>query len=365
MEMAPENGEPTADLIADLAENHQQYQFHQAVRLLQNSLQLKSTGHRYARVGSEPLFRDSAIQFKSLQSLSFPPGDITKFRDTTEESERQTAELTVAFLGLTGPTGVLPAHYTSLVIERCHSRHKDYALREFLDLFNHRAISLFFRASEKYKLPHVYETARYLEHREDAITQSLNALVGMGLPGLQNRFSFRDDVLIFYGGLFADRCRSAAGLEQILATFFRMTVHVQQFCIRWLFLPEASQSGFQAALGNMSLGQSAIAGSRIQEVQSLFRISIEIPRWSDFLGYLPGTSTHQQIVDLIHHYVGIDLDFEIQLTLPGKEIPPARMTSDQSCLPLLGWTTWLGQPNPEQTIGDAVFAYGFGGIQLN
>lgn len=364
MALAPQGGESTADLIADLAENHQHYEFRQAVRLLQNSLFLQPTGERRARIGSEPLFHDSAIQFKSLQSLSFPAGDITRFRKTSSDDEPTAAELTVAFIGLTGPNGVLPAHYTSLVIDRCHSRNKDYALREFFDLFNHRAISLFFRATEKYNLPIAYETARYLEQRDDSITQALTALVGMGVSGLQNRSCFRDDVLLFYGGLFANRCRSAAGLEQILATFFQMKVQVQQFCERWLFLPESSQSGFQGALGNMALGQSAIAGARVQDIQSLFRVRIEVARWNDFLNYLPGTSTHRQIVDLIHHYVGIDLDFEIQLTLPGSEIPSAQMTKDEKQQPLLGWTTWLGKPDPRQMVGDAVFAYGFGGIQL-
>ena len=68
---------------------------------------------------------------------------------------RLRAEMIVTFLGLTGPSGVLPRHYTELLIERV--RDKDYSLRDFLDLFNHRLISLFYRAWEKYRLPIGYE----------------------------------------------------------------------------------------------------------------------------------------------------------------------------------------------------------------
>ena len=34
---------------------------------------------------------------------------------------------------------------------------KDYALRDFLDIFNHRALSLFYRAWQKYRFPFAYE----------------------------------------------------------------------------------------------------------------------------------------------------------------------------------------------------------------
>ncbi len=63
--------------------------------------------------------------------------------------------MAVACLGLFGPSGSLPDHYTSLVIQRL--RQHDFALRDFLDLFNHRTISLFYRAWEKYRFTIAYE----------------------------------------------------------------------------------------------------------------------------------------------------------------------------------------------------------------
>ncbi len=54
-------------------------------------------------------------------------------------------------------------------------RYKDHALWEFLDLFNHRFLSLFHRAWEKYRFPIVYESGG-----EDPFTEGLFALIGIG-----------------------------------------------------------------------------------------------------------------------------------------------------------------------------------------
>ena len=60
-------------------------------------------------------------------------------------------------------------------------------LRDWLDLFNHRLISLFFRAWEKYRFPLAYERGLPAGPEPDAFTRSLYCLVGLGLPPLRGR----------------------------------------------------------------------------------------------------------------------------------------------------------------------------------
>ena len=62
--------------------------------------------------------------------------------------------MTVNFMGLTGPLGILPYSYTEFMLERM--RAKDSSLQDFLDIFNHRMISFFYRAWEKYRFPVTY-----------------------------------------------------------------------------------------------------------------------------------------------------------------------------------------------------------------
>src|SRR5205823_4143592 len=55
------------------------------------------------------------------------------------------------------------------------------------DLFNHRFISLFFRAWEKYRFYVPYERGEYAKAEPDPFTLGLFSLVGMGVPQLRNR----------------------------------------------------------------------------------------------------------------------------------------------------------------------------------
>ena len=103
-------------------------------------------------------------------SLAFPASSI---HDLSRADPDRPARMLVAFMGLTGPSGVLPRHYTELVLER--DRRRDRAIADFFDVFNHRVISLFYRAWQKYRVPIAHEQAAHQGGREDPFTQTLYA----------------------------------------------------------------------------------------------------------------------------------------------------------------------------------------------
>ncbi len=366
--MAGSGGRPDSPLIQDLLDHPEEFDFFQAVRLIEQVAAERRSPVPVRRIGGDDGPRGEPVRFSALPSLTFPAGDIAAVRVAAEGSAPPSEaplpiSMTVSFMGLTGPNGVLPQHYTSLLIERIHLRMKDNSLREFLDLFNHRSVSLFYRAWEKYRFPYAYERRmRDGSPDDDLFTACLYCLVGLGARGLRERFSFDDQVILFFGGLFAQRTRNAVALEQMLSSCFGHETRVSQFEGQWLYLPESAQSampGSRRRSGlNLCLGDNTVAGSRVWDVSSRIRISLGPLTWSEFRDLLPSGRRLERLAQLVRFYVGAELDFDIQLILRRAEVPACRLAADSASQPRLGWNTWMGTDSGCQADAtDAVFRF--------
>jgi type VI secretion system protein ImpH len=269
--------------------------------------------------------------------------------------------MVVSFMGITGPSGVLPRHYTQLLIDRI--RRKDYALRDFLDLFNHRIISFFYRAWEKYHFPVAYEDAALDPDfgEEDLFTRSLYCLVGMGTGGLRNRLAIRDNVLLYYGGLFAHFPRNAISLQAMISDYFDLPARVLQFFGQWLYLSQDNQtcmpSPNQGEECNNQLGLSAVVGERVWGVESKFRVRLGPVGYQQFRRFTPMGDLLTPLGQMIRTYAGPDLDFDIQPVLRRQEVPCARLGGDESDPSCLGWNTWIRTIPLPHDARDAVFEF--------
>src|SRR5947208_8721395 len=223
MPLTPHPRSPLANLFAAPGK----FDFFQAVRLLER-LATSSGG---AAVGADTAPEQEAVHFRVLPALRFPAGPVAKAAARDEAPP----ELVVTFGGLTGPDGILPQHYTALLIAR--QRLKDNTLRDWLDLFHHRLLSLFTRAWEKNQWAAVVDRKRAEgDAKEDAATSAAFAVAGFGTGGLRERLSLPGDVPVFYAGLLSRQPRTATGLEQMLADFFGWPVAVEQYAGQWLYL---------------------------------------------------------------------------------------------------------------------------------
>jgi type VI secretion system protein ImpH len=250
----------------------------------------------------------------------------------------------------------LPDHYTTLLLERL--RERDRALLDFLDLFNHRAISHFYRAWEKYRLPFAMERSR-LEQSDDPGTQCVFSFIGYGTGSLRGRLEVEDQVLLYYAGHFSSQRRSAASLEALLRDHFQIPLQVRQFSGQWLHLDHETRSclaGPTRPQGqNAQLGVSVIAGERVWDVQSKFRLYIGPLTYSRFRQYTPCGDKLTQLVQLTRAFVGPEYDFDIQLALQGEQTPDVCLGATGATQPRLGWNTWLRSQPTGDIVTDAVF----------
>jgi type VI secretion system protein ImpH len=327
--MAAEGRRTDHSLTRMLFEEPYRFDFFQAVRLIERIYAARLPVGR----ANEPA--REAVRFRTLPSLKFPPSQIYALERGGEADERgrsQPPRMTVTFMGLTGPLGVLPHAYTELVIER--NRAKDPTLHEFLDLFAHRMVSLFYRAWEKYRFPVAYERGA-----EDRFTEFLFDIVGLGTRGLRGRLSVPDEGLLCYGGLIAQRPHSAAAMAAVIGDYFGVSARIVQYSGQWLKLEPDDLT--KVGRRNSQLGLNTVAGSKVWDSQSKFRVKLGPLQLKEFTAFLPVGSAHAAAADLIRLIAGQELDFDVQLSLKAKEVPGCVLTTRAKRRPMLGWTSWL------------------------
>lgn len=380
------------------------FDFFQAVRLLE---QLDAVRAPVGRAGAPDA---EAVRFHSRLSLDFPPSTIYEIKHPTPELPLPA--LTAAFMGMTGPSGVLPRHYTELLmrLEREAKGAEKRALRAWFDLFNHRFISLFHRAWDKYRFFLAFERGEYSRREPDPFTLGLLSLIGLGAPALRNRlYIVRRDVtqgfqrdsaqfepaplpayreaeqpelpgllgriddlaLLRYAGFFGHRPRNAVSLECLLSSFLKLPVQVIQYQGQWLKLDPANCTALGPApvgLGragmaaNNALGRNVVVGDRVWDVQSKIRVHLGPLTYAQFQNFLPDFTPQPQrkglflLSQLVRLYVGPELDVEFQLVLQKEEVPSCMLGARAPGMgSRLGWNTWSKKKPKTHDAKEAVF----------
>jgi len=348
-----------------LFEQPGRFEFSQAARLLEMlAINEHSTDMGIANeaVGFDRPASKEAVRFNAHQSLEFPASEIVSLKKTTNTFNNQPLQqynLTVALMGLTGAAGVLPYHYTEIILQRL--RLKDDAFKVFLDHFNHRTLSLFYRASQKYRFPITYERNFNIAHKSsvtqwgvsagkrfpnaDLFTNSLRAISGIGTSETQNRIKHLDDNILKYTAFWSQHTRSASNLRRMLSDYFQLPVVIEQFTGQWQeIIPDMLTrlpSGRQPLGQNVSLGMNAMLGSRCWTAQSKITIRLTPLSYEQYKTLRPGSSKLNALKEMVQLYVGVELDYDIQLQIPANELPAAKLTRSRKMGTQLGWNSNL------------------------
>lgn len=373
-----------ADLIAQLESEPYRFEFFQALRLL--------IAHQRCHSGqTDEVILEQSIRFRNSVSLGFPPSEIetieiawpqteetpgsypAPMRDESILQEETISEshviralevrhpertdgfhkaiLTPAFMGLIGPSGVLPRHYTQQAADRL-LHHRDPTMRAFLDIFTSRTISLFYQSWLKYR-PHL----QYEADRRNRFIPLVLSLGGLGFASTRDRLADRgqgiaDESLAYYVAAIRGRPRSAQWFARVVEDYFKVPAKASEFVGQWMSFPSDEQT--RLGIRHAVLGESAFCGSRIWDRQSRIRLTLGPMRKSRFLEMLPGSPGHRNLARLFRLMQGLAYDCEVRLVLDRRDVSGVRL--QKHGIPVqLGWISWLNTPKAALDADDTAY----------
>ncbi len=352
---------PTPDrgpLLDRLLTRGFEFDFFQAIWLLERY------GTHEVRVGGRGPVGRECLRFRPDIAVGFPPTDLRRVSLCTDPmADRPYYVFEVTFLGLYGVSTPLPLHYAIDLLRSVDEpaaapasdqpatpTAPDTALgvrptpaRDFLDIFHHRLISLFYRSWLKYR----YDRNFGLFGR-DVITDYLLWLIGYGPDADRAKLGVSPIQLLRYAGTLTQHPRSAPQLEGLLLDYWAgLSVEVAQCVGRWVPISEADRSSVGTA--NSSLGVDLTVGEQVYDLSGAFSITLGPVDWPTYVTFLPGEARYSETCALVHRFCMDPLTFTVDLRLAAREVPELQLGSGDEAA-RLGLTSWVRTDEMPETV---------------
>jgi type VI secretion system protein ImpH len=309
--------------------------FFQAVR------RLECANPERPRIGLSQQPQDDPVRFCQNVSLAFAPSTLRAYY---EAKNGHSARMFVNFFGLLGTNGPMPLAITEYIYDRLRN-YRDGTLAAFLDIFNHRMISLFYRAWSCNQ-----QSVSHDRREKDAFAVYTGSMFGIGTESFQGRDAVPDVAKLYYSGRLVCQTRNAEGLREILQDYFGIKVDIEQFVGQWIELPPPNRCRLGESTESGKLGSTLVVGSRYWECQQKFRIKLGPMGFSDYQRMLPKGESIRRLIAWVRNYVGDGLSWDLQLILSAKEVPHISLGKAGQ----LGWSTWLGSRKFERDMDSLV-----------
>ncbi len=319
--MATPDG-PTAPALTELTRVIREYSLFQAVSQVIKRLR-----------EAHPLLDEDAaydqLEFQANPGLGFPGHDIDRVEFFYERDQLR-ARLRVNVLGLCGAGSPLPAFYGEQVLADSLGANPT---RDFLDVFHHRLHRLMLPIWRKYRY-----RASFKAGANDAFSEQMFALIGLGGPRLRNVAQLDCKRLLPYLGLLSLRVHSAALIETVLRYYFK---HHRLFIEQWVqrTVVIAPEQCNRLGIANSRLDQDQVLGQQVVDRSGKFRVHVLGLGWQRFHDFLPTGQDFQVLCALVRLTLRDPLEYDVRLVLAREEIQPLHIGEHNLCR--LGWTSWL------------------------
>ncbi|MFL9927189.1 type VI secretion system baseplate subunit TssG [Herbaspirillum lusitanum] len=308
--------------------------------------------------GDTPEF--DVVRFRPFPLPGFPGSEVIKVELERERPHAPPSILT-SFLGLYGVNARMPHYFTDDIVLR---REGSEAVAAFLDMFNHRIATLFYRSWRKYRYPLGFRPGG-----EDSMSGYLLCLAGFGIGNAHRKQGIPSARLLALLGLLMQRTRTAEGLvgviRQMLPGALVVVAEFQPVWIR-LSIQQGLGSRPKDGLAPQGLGDGHVLGRGLWDRTQTVRLSIQPADAVQVNALLPGASLHADMMNLMRVYLGYKVDVELKLRLPVRLAPVLALRGgrteaeakgeDAAARPRLGWTSLL-KPVAERVVTISLGGY--------
>ncbi|BBU30818.1 type VI secretion system protein ImpH [Burkholderia sp. THE68] len=333
--MTPAGFPNVEPLVAALLARAPRMNFMQLCRLFEASAPQR------AGFGERDTPEHEPVRFRPRPRMGFPAGEIAAVElDDIDEGgygAPRPPTIRTTFLGLYGVDAVMPTHYLDDIVMR-EEGHE--AVEAFLDQFNHRFVTLLYRAWKKYRYPETFRPGG-----SDAYSKSLLCLVGFGWGNKPARAGLPDSRMLALLGLLIQRTRTREGLAGVVALGAPgVDVRVDEF---WPVARRAAPGQPLSAKAapparSSGLGGGYVLGKRLHYRSRAVRVTLRPTNAQQAQDLLPGVWLHRDLLALVRLYIGTKADVHLRMQMSSRFAPqPSVGKSRTAVAPRLGWTVVL------------------------
>ena len=278
------------------------------------------------------LYLQEAERLRPDPRLVFSPADVRSVELLPEDEggDGEIHKLTVNFMGLYGVAAPSPV-YLSELISAIDVETED--LTDFLDFFNHRLLSLYYRSWQKFRYPY-----RNAPGAKDDFSSYVLGFVGLREKEVRRQVGLPIPGLIKYLGLLAPRTRPLVSLRLMIADYFRLPeVRIVPWILRWVPIPPREQNRIGERF--CELGRNLSVGDRAPDRAGKFRVRIGPVSYETYREFLPDTERFRQLCAMIRLWVVNRFDYDVEIVVRRQDIPEAQLEGAMGVQ--LGWTGWV------------------------
>jgi type VI secretion system protein ImpH len=268
------------------------------------------------------------VRFRPHPGMGFAAAELKAIEDS-DACPQHPPTVRTWWLGLYGIDSPLPTAYLDDIALQ---REGHQGLEAFLDIFNHRLFTQFYRVWRKYSYP-----VTFAPGGTDATSQCLLGLIGLGITGTGAGIATPLSRFLALLGPMRLPTRNAEGISALVrllapATRARVTPH-------WPVRVPLPWSASLCADHPVYLAQSVPLGGASQDASSEVLLSLSTDDPQQARDWLPGELLHRDLLVLLRVYLGWRCTVRLELTLAPQLLPTPVL--GQARL-LLGMTGLLG-----------------------